>query len=58
MDGHTGGMLPPRPPAQVGHYEDMFRKVDGRWLLAARALFLDFGGPTERLGRADTRRGA
>ncbi|MFJ6615365.1 nuclear transport factor 2 family protein [Streptomyces sp. NPDC091289] len=49
VDGHTGGMLPPRLPVQVGHYEDTFRKVDGRWLLAARALFLDFGGPTERL---------
>ncbi|MEU8768239.1 SnoaL-like domain-containing protein [Streptomyces sp. MnatMP-M77] len=49
VDGHRGGMLPPRLPVQVGRYEDTLRKVDGRWLLAARALFLDFGGPTERL---------
>ncbi|RPK88498.1 MULTISPECIES: nuclear transport factor 2 family protein [Streptomyces] len=55
VDGHTGGMLPPRLPVQVGHYEDRFRKVDGRWLLAERALFLDFGGPTERLEPAAPR---
>jgi hypothetical protein len=42
-------MLPPRLPANVGHYEDTFRKVDGRWLLAARTTVLPFGGPTERL---------
>ncbi|MFD5205079.1 nuclear transport factor 2 family protein [Streptomyces sp. NPDC058375] len=58
VDGHTGGMLPPRLPVQVGRYEDTFLKVDGRWLLAARELFLDFGGPTERLGPADARREA
>ncbi|MFB7231429.1 nuclear transport factor 2 family protein [Streptomyces fimicarius] len=61
VDGHSGGMLPPRLPVQVGHYEDTFRVVDGRWLLAERELFLDFGGPTERLapagaGEADARR--
>lgn len=37
---------------------DSVRKADGRWLLAARATFLDFGGPTERLGPADSRREA
>ncbi|MFE4532917.1 nuclear transport factor 2 family protein [Streptomyces anulatus] len=58
VDGHAGGMLPPRLPVQVGHYEDTFRKADGRWLLGARATFLDFGGPTERLGPADSRREA
>ncbi|SCK52995.1 SnoaL-like domain-containing protein [Streptomyces sp. ScaeMP-e48] len=52
VDGHSGGMLPPRPPTQVGHYEDTFRKVDGRWLLSRRALFLAFGGPTENVGGA------
>ncbi|WP_433401120.1 nuclear transport factor 2 family protein [Streptomyces sp. CA-146814] len=52
VDGHSGGMLPPRPPTQVGHYEDTFRNVDGRWLLSRRALFLAFGGPTENAARA------
>ncbi|WP_097974681.1 nuclear transport factor 2 family protein [Streptomyces sp. gb14] len=52
VDGHTGGMLPPRR-----RYEDTFRKAEGRWLLAARELFLDFAGPTERLGPADDRTG-
>ncbi|MFH8518453.1 nuclear transport factor 2 family protein [Streptomyces gelaticus] len=54
VDGHTaGGYLPPQVPTQVGHYEDTFRKVDGRWLLSRRSLFLAFAGPTERLGPAD-----
>ncbi|MDT0322648.1 nuclear transport factor 2 family protein [Streptomyces millisiae] len=53
VDGHTGGLLPPRPPTQVGHYEDAFQRRDGEWLLAHRTLFLAFGGPTERLGRAE-----
>ncbi|MEU7430769.1 nuclear transport factor 2 family protein [Streptomyces sioyaensis] len=53
VDGHTDGMLLPRLPAQVGHYEDTFRKVDGRWLLGTRSTFLAFGGPTEHLGTAD-----
>ncbi|MFC8694450.1 nuclear transport factor 2 family protein [Streptomyces parvus] len=57
VDGHTGGMLPPRLPVQIGRYEDTFRKVEGRWLLAARELFLDFAGPTERLSPADARTG-
>ncbi|MGK4585096.1 nuclear transport factor 2 family protein [Kitasatospora sp. HPMI-4] len=49
VDGYTGGMLPPMLPANVGHYEDTFRKVDGRWLLATRTTFLPFGGPTRQL---------
>ncbi|MFD7287794.1 nuclear transport factor 2 family protein [Streptomyces sp. NPDC059863] len=49
VDGYTGGIVPPRPPANVGHYEDTFRKTGDEWLLAARSLFLSFGGPTERL---------
>jgi SnoaL-like domain len=49
VDGHTGGMVPPRLPVNVGHYEDTFRKVGGVWLLASRSLFLAFGGDTERL---------
>ncbi|MYR38032.1 nuclear transport factor 2 family protein [Streptomyces sp. SID4944] len=52
VDGHTGGMVPPRPPTQVGHYEDTFRKADGRWILGRRVLFLAFGGPTEHVGGA------
>ncbi|MEU8437142.1 nuclear transport factor 2 family protein [Streptomyces sp. NPDC029216] len=49
VDGYSEGMVPPRPPAQVGHYEDTFRRVDDTWLLATRTLFLPFAGPTERL---------
>lgn len=49
VDGYVDGMVPPRLPANVGHYEDVFRKVDGAWLLATRTLFLAFGGETERL---------
>ncbi|MFD5148876.1 nuclear transport factor 2 family protein [Streptomyces sp. NPDC058401] len=50
VDGYSGGMVPPRPPTQVGHYEDTFRRMDGVWLLATRTLFLPFAGPTEHLG--------
>ncbi|WP_079102282.1 nuclear transport factor 2 family protein [Streptomyces sp. TP-A0356] len=50
VDGYPGGMVPAGPPTQVGHYEDVFRKVDGTWLLASRTLFLPFGRPTVRLG--------
>lgn len=49
VDGYVDGMLPPQLPTNVGHYEDMFRKVDGRWLLAARATYLPFGADTERI---------
>ena len=49
VDGWTGGMLPARPPVNVGHYQDTFHRVDGGWQLAHRVLFLAFGGPTERL---------
>ncbi|GAA1120341.1 nuclear transport factor 2 family protein [Kitasatospora arboriphila] len=49
VDGWTGDMLPPRLPVNVGHYEDTFRRTDGRWLLATRTVHLPFGGPTERL---------
>jgi len=50
VDGHTEGTLvPPRLPANIGHYEDTFRRVDGAWLMATRTLVLPFGGPTERL---------
>ncbi|MFD4988646.1 nuclear transport factor 2 family protein [Streptomyces sp. NPDC058372] len=49
VDGHTGGPVPSRPPVQVGHYEDTFRRVDGEWLLRSRATFLAFAGPTDRL---------
>jgi hypothetical protein len=49
VDGYTGGMIAPRLPANVGHYEDTFRKVDGHWLLATRTVHLPFGADTERL---------
>jgi hypothetical protein len=48
VDGWTGGLLPPPPATQVGHYADRFRRVDGRWLLAHRTTVLAFGGPTPR----------
>ncbi|MBC3988244.1 nuclear transport factor 2 family protein [Streptomyces sp. AC563] len=56
VDGHEGGMASPRAPVRVGqHYEDTdtFRRVDGRWALATRTVFLAFAGPTERLAPAD-----
>lgn len=49
VDGYTGGTIPAGPPVQVGHYEDTFRRADGVWLLAARTLFLPFGGATPRV---------
>ncbi len=50
VDGHTdGALIPPRLPANIGHYEDTFRRIDGSWLLATRTLVLPFGGPTEHL---------
>ncbi|MEU1365095.1 nuclear transport factor 2 family protein [Streptomyces sp. NPDC005803] len=53
VDGYTNGYVPPRPPTQVGHYEDVFLKVNGLWLLSSRSLFLAFAGPTESLKPAD-----
>ncbi|WP_133916700.1 nuclear transport factor 2 family protein [Streptomyces sp. NBC_00582] len=54
VDGHTEGtFVAPRLPANIGHYEDTFRKADGTWLLATRTLHLAFGGPTERLTPLD-----
>jgi hypothetical protein len=50
VDGYNDGtLIPPRLPANIGHYEDTFRKFDDVWLLAKRTLVLPFGGPTERL---------
>jgi SnoaL-like domain len=50
VDGYTGGsIVPPRPPTNMGHYEDTFRRIDGTWLLDTRTLVLPFGGPTERM---------
>lgn len=49
VDGYASGFVPPRAPTQVGHYEDTFLKVEGRWLLGSRSLYLAFAGPTERL---------
>lgn len=54
VDGHAGGFVPPRAPTQVGHYEDTFLKVEGRWLLSSRSLYLAFAGPTERLEARST----
>ncbi|MET8473137.1 nuclear transport factor 2 family protein [Streptomyces sp. NPDC006422] len=51
VDGYPGhGYVPPPPPANIGHYEDTFRRVDGQWLMASRTLVLPFGGPTRNLG--------
>jgi SnoaL-like domain len=48
VDGWTGDLQSPPAPTQVGHYEDVFRRVDGVWLLASRTTVLAFGGPTPR----------
>ncbi|MER7182669.1 nuclear transport factor 2 family protein [Streptomyces hyaluromycini] len=48
--GSGGATVPAGPPVQVGHYEDEFRRVGGRWLLASRSLVLPFGGPTPTVG--------
>ncbi len=54
VDGYTeGALIPPRLPANIGHYVDTFRKTEGTWLMATRTLVLPFGGPTERLGTPD-----
>ncbi|MBL1100313.1 nuclear transport factor 2 family protein [Streptomyces coffeae] len=53
VDGYAEGIVPTRLPSNVGHYEDTFRKVEGRWLLASRTTHLAFGGPTGRLGDAE-----
>lgn len=53
VDGYSGGMIEPRLPTNVGHYEDLFRKIDGAWFLATRTVFLPFGGETERLPVGD-----
>lgn len=53
VDGYSGGMIEPRLPANVGHYEDIFRKIDDAWYLASRTVFLPFGTETERLPTAD-----
>ncbi|MFE6065453.1 nuclear transport factor 2 family protein [Streptomyces sp. NPDC056525] len=49
VDGHSEGLVPSRPPVQVGYCEDTLRKVEDTWLLTTRTLFLSFAGPTERL---------
>lgn len=54
-DGYSGsGMVAPRPPTNVGHYDDTFRFTDGRWLITHRSLFLAFGGPTDRISANGT----
>ena len=55
VDGYAGGMLPPRLPVNIGHYEDTFSKTDGTWLLARRVTVLPFGGETQRLLPARSR---
>ncbi|WP_392667744.1 nuclear transport factor 2 family protein [Streptomyces sp. LN785] len=52
VDGRGDSLPSPRLPANIGHYEDTFRKVDGVWQLASRTLFLAFGGDTERVAPA------
>lgn len=51
VDGYTDGMVPPRLPVNVGHYEDTFRKGEDTWLLTSRVTHLPFGGETARLSR-------
>jgi hypothetical protein len=46
VDGWAGELQPPPTPTQVGHYRDVFHRVDGVWLLASRTTVLAFGGPT------------
>lgn len=53
VDGYTDGMLPPRLPTNVGHYEDTFHRTGNTWLLASRSLFLPFGEATENLAESD-----
>ncbi|MEU9603402.1 hypothetical protein [Streptomyces sp. NPDC048057] len=36
-------------PANIDHYVDTFRTIEGTWLVATRTLVTPFGGPTERL---------
>ncbi|MFP8884541.1 MULTISPECIES: nuclear transport factor 2 family protein [Streptomyces] len=50
-DGHTGGLVPPGPPVNVGHYEDAFRRTGESWLIERRTLVLAFGGHTPRIDR-------
>jgi hypothetical protein len=49
VDGYQGGMVAPRLPVNIGHYEDSFRHLDGAWLLARRITNLPFGTETARL---------
>jgi hypothetical protein len=49
VDGYAGGMVAPRLPVNIGHYEDAFANVDGTWLLARRVTVLPFGRDTERV---------
>ncbi|KUL42883.1 hypothetical protein ADL28_44530 [Streptomyces violaceusniger] len=53
VDGYTDGMVLPRLPANVGHYEDTFRKVEDTWLLSSRVTHLPFGAETVRLNHPD-----
>ncbi|GHD98259.1 nuclear transport factor 2 family protein [Streptomyces alanosinicus] len=51
VDGYQAGApIPAGPPVQVGHYADVFRKVDGTWLIASRTLHLPFGDATPKAG--------
>lgn len=49
VDGYQGGMVPPRLPVNIGHYEDTFRQAGGTWLLTRRVTVLPFGTETDRL---------
>ncbi|MGW2090319.1 nuclear transport factor 2 family protein [Streptomyces sp. NPDC001880] len=53
VDGYTDGMVPPRLPVNVGHYEDTFRKIEDTWLLTSRVTHLPFGGETALLSHPD-----
>lgn len=49
VDGYHGGMVAPRLPVNIGHYEDSFRQADGAWRLVRRITSLPFGTETARL---------
>ncbi|WP_262706082.1 MULTISPECIES: nuclear transport factor 2 family protein [Streptomyces] len=53
VDGYIHGMVSPRLPANVGHYEDTFRKIEDTWLLTSRVTHLPLGGETARLSYPD-----
>ncbi|MFD7944514.1 nuclear transport factor 2 family protein [Streptomyces sp. NPDC059744] len=52
IDGRSDSLPSPRLPANIGHYEDTFRKGAGVWLTPSRTRFRGGGGATERVAPA------